>query len=205
VQKFMATVAIVYFSGSGHTQLVAEAVANGVRQVSGAEATLLRITGSQIVEGRWQDDATLAVLTAADAIIFGSPTYMGGVAGQFKTFLDAASGIWFQQGWKNKLAGGFTHSGSLSGDKQGTLIYLSIHAAQHGMIWVGPADLPSHYVGKTDGVNRLGAFLGVMGQSPMSMNGDPAALDAGDRLSAEQYGQRIAELAYAFKPVAVAA
>ena len=164
---FMASVAIVYFSGSGHTHLMAEAIAQGVQQVSGTQATLLQITGAQIVEGRWQDDRILEILNHADAIIFGTPTYMGGVAGQFKTFLDAASGIWFQQGWKNKLAGGFTHSGSLSGDKQGTLIYLSIYAAQQGMIWVGTGDLPSHYFGKSDGVNRLGSFLGLMGQSPM--------------------------------------
>lgn len=201
----MANVAIVYFSGSGHTHLMAEAIAQGVRQVSGVEATLLRITGSQIIEGRWQDDAVLEALNKADAIVFGSPTYMGGVAGQFKTFLDAASGIWFQQRWKNKIAGAFTHSGSLSGDKQGTLIYLSIYAAQQGMIWVGPADLPSHYFGKTDGVNRLGSFLGVMGQSAMSMNGDPAVLDEGDRRSAEQYGQRIVELARHLSPTLVAA
>jgi len=201
----MATVAIVYFSGSGHTHLMAESVAQGARQVSGTEAVLLRITGSQIVEGRWQDDAMLEALNQADAIVFGTPTYMGGVAGQFKTFLDAASGIWFQQGWKDKLAGGFTHSGSLSGDKQGTLIYLSINAAQHSMIWVGAGDLPSHYMGKSDGVNRLGSFLGVMGQSPMSMNGDPAVLDEGDRLSAEQYGHRIATLAQRFSPVPVTA
>jgi len=201
----MATVAIVYFSGSGHTHLMAEALAQGVQQVPGTEATLLRITGSQIVEGRWQDDAILEALNQADAIVFGTPTYMGGVAGQFKTFLDAASGIWFQQGWKDKLAGGFTHSGSLSGDKQGTLIYLSVFAAQHGMVWVGAGDLPSHYIGKTDGVNRLGSFLGIMGQSPMSLTGDPASLDEGDRLSAKLYGQRIAQFAHRLSRVPVTA
>jgi len=191
----MATVAIVYFSGSGHTHLMAQAIASGVSTVPGATVDLLRITGEQIVNGRWKDDETLAKLTAADAIIFGSPTYMGGVAAQFKAFIDAASEAWFAQSWKDKIAGGFTHSSSLSGDKQGTLLYLSINAAQHGMIWIGQSELPSFYFGNDDGVNRLGAFLGVMGQSPMTMGNADAALDSGDRLTAEKYGRRIAEAA----------
>ncbi len=187
----MATIAIVYFSGSGHTHLLAEAVAKGATSV-GAETKLLRITGEQIVNGRWQDESIMAALSQADAIVFGTPTYMGGVAAQFKAFIDAASSAWFAQQWKDKIAAGFTHSSSLSGDKQGTLLYLAINAAQHGMVWVGVGDLPSHYVGKTDGVNRLGSFLGVMAQSPMNMSGENVAIDPGDRLTAEQHGQRIA-------------
>jgi NAD(P)H dehydrogenase (quinone) len=189
----MATVAIVYFSGSGHTHLMAQAIAKGANKVTGTKVELLQITGEQIVNGRWQDAAILEKLNQADAIVFGSPTYMGGVAAQYKAFLDAASAAWFAQQWKDKIAGGFTHSSSLSGDKQGTLLYLSINAAQHGMIWVGAGDLPSHYVGKNDGVNRLGSFLGIMGQSPMNVSGAEAALDSGDRLTAQNYGQRIAE------------
>lgn len=190
----MAKVAIVYFSGSGHTQLMAQAIAAGAMGVADTEVELLRITGEQIVQGRWQDDALVDRLSQAEAIVLGTPTYMGGVAAQFKAFLDAGSTIWFTQRWKNKIAGGFTHSSSLSGDKQGTLLYLSTCAAQHGMIWVGAADLPSHYVGQGDGVNRLGSFLGVMGQSPMALNGEAPALDPGDFLTAKQYGQRIADV-----------
>jgi len=61
------------------------------------------------------------------------------------------------------------------------------------MVCVGFSELPSAYFGKTDGVNRLGSFLGVMGQSNLDMSGNPAEIDSGDRLSSEQYGQRIAE------------
>jgi NAD(P)H dehydrogenase (quinone) len=189
----MTTVAIVYFSGSGHTQLMAKAVAEGASQVAGTEVELHRIIGEHIVNGRWQNDEILASLGRADAIVFGTPTYMGGVAAQFKAFLDAASSAWFTQQWKDKIAGGFTHSSSPSGDKQGTLIYLSIYAAQHSMVWVGFGDLPSSYVGKDDGVNRLGSFLGVMGQSPFNLNGGDPVVEQGDRLTARSYGQRIAE------------
>jgi NAD(P)H dehydrogenase (quinone) len=200
----MATVAVVYFSGSGHTHLMAQAIAAGATS-QGVEVELLRITGEQIVEGRWQDAAILERLHQADAIVFGSPTYMGGVAAQFKAFLDAGGSIWFEQGWKDKIAGGFTHSSSLSGDKQGTLIYLSVNAAQHSMIWVGAGDLPSPYFGKDDGINRLGSFLGVMGQSPLNMSGGEAVLEEGDRLTAEKYGQRIAQAALRWSRQPVAA
>ena len=100
----MKSVVVVYFSGSGHTHLMAEAIAEGVQQVPEVEVELLRIHGEQIVNGRWQDDEITAKLDRADAIVFGSPTYMGGVAAQFKAFIDAASSRWFQQAWKNKIA-----------------------------------------------------------------------------------------------------
>ncbi|MEM9907274.1 MAG: flavodoxin family protein [Cyanobacteria bacterium P01_D01_bin.44] len=189
----MATVAVVYFSGQGHTQAMADGVAEGVKSVADTSAEVLRITGEQIQAGRWKDDDILGQLNQADAIVFGSPTYMGGVAGQFKCFLDAASEVWFQLGWKNKIAGGFTHSASPSGDKQGTLIYLAINASQHGMIWVGSADMPSQYVGKDDEVNRLGSFMGVMGFSELDMSGGDVEMNSGDVKSAKLYGQRIAE------------
>ena len=189
----MTNVAVIYFSGSGHTHLMAEAVAEGASQVAGTNVEMLRITGEQIVEGRWKDGAIIEKLNQADAIVFGSPTYMGGVAAQFKAFIDAASEIWFQQGWKDKLAGGFTHSSGLSGDKQGTLLYLAINAGQHSMIWVSPGELTSSLLGKDDNVNRLGSYLGVMGQSNLDMSGKPPELDPGDRLTSVLFGKRIAE------------
>ncbi|WP_292831862.1 flavodoxin family protein [Nostoc sp. JL33] len=99
------------------------------------------------VNGRWKNDEGLEKLNQADAIVFGSPTYMGGVAAQFKAFIDAASEVWFRQGWKDKIAAGFTHSSSPSGDKQGTLLYLAMNAAQHGMIWVNVGDLLPLFIG----------------------------------------------------------
>ncbi|MBE9009593.1 flavodoxin family protein [Pseudanabaenaceae cyanobacterium LEGE 13415] len=189
----MTKVSIVYFSGTGHTHLMAEAVAAGVNRVEGATAELVRITGDQIVEGRCQNQEALDKLSASDAIVFGSPTYMGGVAAQFKAFIDAASSVWFVQGWKDKIAGGFTHSGSYSGDKQGTLLYLATNAAQHSMIWIGNAE-------PNDGtVNRLGSYLGVMGQSAVDMSGAPAMLDTGDQKTSELYGERIAIAAQRWK------
>ncbi|MEO1294625.1 MAG: flavodoxin family protein [Cyanobacteria bacterium J06636_16] len=194
----MATVAIVYFSGNDHTHLMAESLSEGVK-AAGVTAQLLRIQGEQIKDGRWQDEGIRAAILAADAIVFGSPTYMGGVAAQLKACIDGLGDVWFEQGLKDKVAGGFTHSSSPSGDKQGTLLYLVTNALQHGMVWVGAADLPSPYIGKDDGVNRLGSFLGVMGYSPLDMSGGEPQMDKGDRLTAHQYGQRVAAITQKLK------
>ena len=185
----MTTIAIIYFSASGHTHLIAEAIAEGTQKTSDTTVQLLRITGEQITNGRWEDDAMVEQLNQADAIVFGTPTYMGGVAAQFKAFVDALSGAWAQQLWKDKIAGGFTHSAGLSGDKQGTLIYLAINAAQHSMIWVGAGEMT-----QPNGINRLGSYQGVMGQAVPDFTGTKSPeLDPGDRLTAVLYGQRIAD------------
>lgn len=191
----MKNIAIVHFSGSGHTTLLAQAIQRGTAAVPGVTTTSIRIEPSDIREGRYSNDGVFSQLAAADAILFGSPTYMGGPAAQFKAFADATAGIWFRQGWKDKLAGGFTGSGNPSGDKLSTLQYLGVLAAQHGMIWINAAEFPSHYLGKTDGVNRLGSYLGVMGQNT-SAPGTPPVLDPGDALTAEAYGRRVALLTF---------
>ncbi len=189
----MKTAVIVYFSGTGHTARLAEAVRQGVIEVADVAARLLPIDPARITEGRLQDPALLDEITRADAVIFGTPTYMGGVAAQFKAFMDASSGHWYRRQWKDKLAAGFTHSGSPSGDKLNTLFSLAVFAAQHGMVWIGNADLPSFYRGQTDGFNRLNSFLGVMGYTSQSPD-EPPTVDSGDLLTAEALGRRVAGL-----------
>ena len=188
----MKKIALVYFSGAGHTHLMAEAVAAGARAVAGVEVTLHRITGEQIKDGRWQDEATVKALQEAQTIVFGAPTYMGGPAAQFKAFADATGMLWYQRAWVGKLAGGFTHSGSPSGDKLNTLQYFAILAAQHGMLWITQPQIPSTYFGKTDGLNRLGVYLGAAGQTPFAP-GTPASVEPGDVLTGETYGRHVAE------------
>jgi NAD(P)H dehydrogenase (quinone) len=100
-------VAVAYHSGYGHTAKVAEAVVHGVMQ-AGKSAVLIDV--SNITEEQWLQ------LDGSKAIIFGAPTYMGGASAQFKQFADASSKRWFTQAWKDKYAGGFTCSLSMSGD-----------------------------------------------------------------------------------------
>lgn len=188
----MDSVAIVYFSGTGHTHLMAEAIAAGVHLHPDTRADLLRIEGTQIKAGRWFDEGCVERLQGAKAILFGSPTYMGGAAAQFKAFADYSSELWVQQSWKNKLAGGFTHGAALSGDKLNTLMYFSILAAQHGMVWVNPGEIDCTVQGATEETNRLGSYLGVMGQTYFNLERKEPELHAGDRISCEHFGQHIA-------------
>lgn len=182
-------IAVVYHSGYGHTKVQAEAVARGAGAVAGAEALLIPVE---------EAPERAAELGAADAIIFGAPTYMGSVSGPFKTFMDGTSKVWMDQGWKDKLAAGFTNSASQSGDKLNSLIQLAIFAAQHGMVWVSVGLLPGNNTskGSPEDLNRLGSFLGAMAQS----NGDEGP-DKGpsrsDLATAEHLGRRVAERAVA--------
>jgi NAD(P)H dehydrogenase (quinone) len=181
----MRKVVVAFHSGYGHTRKVAEAVVDGAASVAGIEAGLLDLSAL--------DDAGWRRLAEADAIVFGAPTYMGGPSAQFKAFADASSKVWFTQGWKDKIAGGFTCSLTMSGDKYATLMAMVTLAMQHGMIWVGLGMLPAERAGDPDRLNRLGSYLGVMAQAdnlPPDQSPPP-----GDLETAFVYGQRIAGFA----------
>ncbi len=87
----MTTISVIYHSGMGHTTKMAEAVAKGAGGVADTQVNLLFIEGKDINEGRWKNDDIMKKLDASDAIIFGSPTYMGSVSAQMKAFIDATS------------------------------------------------------------------------------------------------------------------
>ncbi|NOU08382.1 MAG: flavodoxin family protein, partial [Hyphomicrobiaceae bacterium] len=136
-----------------------------------------------------------AELAAADAIIFGAPTYMGSLSAPFKQFMDASSKAWYGDVWKNKIAAGFTNSASWSGDKLNSLQQLAVFAAQHGMIWTSTGMKAgfNSSTGKIDDINRVGSFLGLMAQSNTDQGPDVAP-PAQDRKTAELFGQRVAEV-----------
>lgn len=189
----MATISIVHFSGSGHTTKMAEAVVQGAASVAGVTAQLVTINGDDINKGRYKNDDVFKQLDASDAIIFGSPTYMGGPAAQFKAFADASAERWFRGGWRDKVSAGFTVSGSPSGDKLSTLHYFFTLAMQHGMIWVGMAESPYN----DKGINRLGSFSGAMGQAGQEPT--DVAPNAADKHTGELLGQRVATIALKLK------
>ena len=183
----MAKVVVVYHSGYGHTKRMAEAVADG------AEATLLAIDA----EGNLPADGW-ETLGAADAIILGSPTYMGSVSWQFKKFADASSKPWFSQAWKDKLFAGFTNSATMNGDKLSTLHYLFTLAMQHSGLWVGTGLMPSNAkAAQRNDINYVGSFSGAMAQSPSDSS--PAEMLAGDLETAKIFGRRVAEVAARIK------
>ena len=189
----MTKIAIVYHSGYGHTAKVAQAVAEGAKAANGGSQVDV-IPADSISDGDWSK------LDAADAIIFGSPTYMGSASAPFKAFMDATSGRWMHQKWKNKIAAGFTNSGSLSGDKMVTLQQLITLSMQHGMIWVGQAEAGPQPKGMevagSDQINRVGSYSGLMTQS--NNEGSDIAPPSGDLETAKRFGARVVEVTKRF-------
>lgn len=190
--KRTTRIAIVYHSSFGHTRRQAEAVEAGVREIDGIEALLLPV---ESVERHWDE------LEAAQAIIFGTPTYMGADSAAFKGFAEATSRTVMAKGylWKDKLAAGFTNSGARSGDKLATLIQLALFAAQHGMHWIN-LDLPpanSSAQGSEADLNRLGFWLGAGAQSNTDEGPDTAPPES-DLATARHLGRRVAEAALQF-------
>lgn len=186
----MTSVVVLFHSGYGHTERLARAVAQGIAGVADIDMSSIPIDPSGDVPNEAWD-----LLKAADAIVFGSPTYMGGPSWQFKKFADTSSKIWAMQGWKDKLAAGFTNSGSMNGDKASTLSWFVTFAMQHGMVWIGTGMMPANTkLARRDDVNYLGAFTGLMAQSPADASAAEAPAQ-GDLDTAMIFGQRIGNLA----------
>jgi NAD(P)H dehydrogenase (quinone) len=132
-------------------------------------------------------------LVAYDGLIFGSPTYLGGVSGPFRSFMDATGRLWQSQRLKGKLAAGFTVSSLPSGDKQSTLMSMFVFSMQHGMLWVGNPILPEQHAGVPydEAANRLGSWSGLMAQAGHSAPADSFA--PGDVKTARMFGRNFSE------------
>ena len=179
----MPKIEIVSYSGSGNTTKLAKRIA----KASGGRVWSLPHDG-ETKPAMWQ------ALDAADAILFGSPTYMGGPAWQFKRFADATGDRWEERRWQDKLAGGFTVSSATNGDKGECLSYFITLANQHGMLWVSLGQ-PSPRSRSSDEaqMNWSGGNGGVMAIAGRG------GLPEGDILSATAYGTRVKELAHRLK------
>ncbi|TCB38124.1 flavodoxin family protein [Acinetobacter sp. ANC 4910] len=182
----MSNISVVYFSGYGHTKVIAQTFAQEI------SANLIEIDANgDIQEQDWE------TLDQSDAIVFGAPTYMGTAPWQFKKFADATSKKWFTSAWQDKIFGGFTNSASLNGDKQVTLIQLQTLASQHGGIWVSLGLLPANSKSATrEDVNNLGGSVGLLVQTPSDASVDE--IPTGDLKTAKAYAQRIAKITNKF-------
>ncbi len=174
----MPNIEIVSYSGTGNTTRLAETIA----QACGARIWTIPHDG-EVKRKMW------GALDDADTILFGSPTYMGGPAWQFKRFADATGDRWYNRDWQDKLAGGFTTSSSTNGDKGECLSYFITLANQHGMIWVslGQSSPPSRATPQT-ATNWTGGNGGVMAITGRE------GLPEGDLQSAHDYGTRVKQL-----------
>jgi NAD(P)H dehydrogenase (quinone) len=181
-------ISIVYHSGSGHTAEMSHAVAKGVLSAGDVSVVEHQILDEDFKGGRWLNEEMLMQLDESDTIIFGSPTYMGSVSAQLKSFMDATSPRYLQRKWVNKIAAAFTVSGSPSGDKLNMLVTCSMFAMQHGMIWVGVAESPV----TGEGFNRLGVFFGAAGYALFEPPSEMPSIE--DKLTGEMLGCRVAML-----------
>jgi NAD(P)H dehydrogenase (quinone) len=180
----MKKLAIVYHSAHGNTQRIAELVSEGARTAPAVRTSLLRAEDLIAAPER---------LLEFDGFVFGSPTYLGGVSGPFKSFMDATGRLWKSHALKGKLASGFTASALPAGDKQTTLLSMFVFAMQHGMFWVGNAILPELHAGVPfdEAANRLGSWSGLMAQAGHS--GQAAGtFTPGDLRTARMFGANIA-------------
>lgn len=182
-------IAVIYYSGSGHTQVLAEAVV-AAASTNGARTALLRV--DHLTEESWR------LLDEADAIIFGAPTYMGSAPAAFHAFAEKTAGRWAAQKWHNKLGAGFTNAACKAGDKHSTLDYFSTFAAQHGMNWINLGLLPGwkSTKGTEHDLNRFGYFNGAAAQTFSDVGVD--GVQPADVATAEHLGRRVAELVSLF-------
>lgn len=176
----MKQIALVYHSAHGHTEHFAQHVVAGAQNVPGVNIHLLK---ADTVAG------TPDMLIDFDGFIWGSPTYLGGVSGTFKSFMDSTGRLWRQQQLRGKLASGFTVSSLPAGDKQSTLLSMLTFSMQHGMLWIGNPILPEQHAGVPyeEAANRLGSWTGAMAQAGHASAAN--SLAPGDLKTARLFGE----------------
>lgn len=186
----MSKVSVIYFSQTGLTRQLVKSLTEGL-ETSGMKTHVHEILGTEIIEGRYINKELFEEIKTSSAIVFASPTYMGGPAAQFKAFADASSEYWSDQLWSGKIAAGITCGGAPNGDQTSTIQYFCTLASQHGMLWLGLDLIDS------DGseINRLGCQLGVV--SHVLDN----KINPVDSNTAQYLGKRIAKMLRKFEQV----
>ncbi len=143
-------VLVLYYSTYGHVHNMAEAVAEGVNQVDGAEAVLRRVPETlppDVLEKMGAVDAqkslehipiaTVDDLASADAVIFGTPTRFGNMCGQMRQFLDATGQLWMNGALVGKVGSVFTSTATQHGGQESTILSFHITLLHHGFVIVG--------------------------------------------------------------------
>ena len=152
-------VLVVFYSMYGHIYKMAQAIAEGAKEVPGAEVVLRRVpeTLSDEVLGKMgaleaqKSMANIPVckvdeLAGADAIIFGTPTRFGNMCGQMRQFLDATGQLWAKGALVGKVGSVFTSSGTQHGGQESTILTFHVTLLHQGMVIVG---LPYAFAGQT--------------------------------------------------------
>ena len=200
-------VLIVYYSTYGHVHNMAEAIAEGVNEVNGAEAVLRRVPetlSDEVLEKMGAVDAqqtlahvpvcTVDELASADAVIFGTPKRFGNMFGQMRQFLDATGQLWAQGALVGKVGSVFTSSATQHGGQESTILSFHISLLHHGFVIVG---LPYAFQGQM----RIDE---VTGGSPYGAStiagGSGERMPSENELDAARFqGRHVAEIASKLK------
>ena len=142
----MAKVLVLYHSFYGHIETMANAVAQGAREVAGAQVDLKRVPETMSDElfakagGKASQAAPIAQpaeLANYDAIIFGTPTRFGNMSGQMRTFLDQTGGLWMSGALVGKVGSVFVSSATQHGGQESTILTFHPTLLHQGMVIVG--------------------------------------------------------------------
>ncbi|MBY4768129.1 NAD(P)H:quinone oxidoreductase [Burkholderia ambifaria] len=142
----MAKVLVLYYSSYGHVETMAQQVAEGAKSVPGVEVTLKRVPETIPADqakaiGVKVDQAapvaTVDELPNYDAIIFGTPTRFGNMAGQMRTFLDQTGGLWMKGALVGKIGSVFASTGTQHGGQETTITSFHTTLLHQGMVIVG--------------------------------------------------------------------
>lgn len=194
---------ILFYSAYGHIYKMAEAVAEGVKQVKGAEPVLMRVpetlspellkqTGVEAASKIYEHIpvATVDDLAKADAVIFGTPTRFGNMAAQMRAFLDATGALWQKGSLVGKVGSVFTSTGTQHGGHESTILGFHTTLLHHGMVIVG---LPYTFQGQT-------IMSEITGSSPYGAGtiagGSGERMPSENELEAARFqGRHVAEIA----------
>ena len=196
-------VLVVYYSTYGHVHKMAEAVAEGVKEVAGAEVALRRVPETlpqEVLEKMGAVDAqksfsnvpvcTVDELVEADAVIFGTPTRFGNMCGQMRQFLDATGQLWANGSLVGKVGSVFTSSATQHGGQESTILTFHVTLLHHGFVVVG---LPYAFQGQM-------TLDEITGGSPYGAStiagGDGSRMPSENELDAARFqGKHVAEIA----------
>jgi NAD(P)H dehydrogenase (quinone) len=196
-------VLVVYYSTYGHVHKMAEAIAEGVKEVAGAEVALQRVPETlppEVLEKMGAVDAqksfsnvpvcTVDKLAEADAVIFGTPTRFGNMCGQMRQFLDATGQLWANGSLVGKVGSVFTSSATQHGGQESTILTFHVTLLHHGFVVVG---LPYAFQGQM-------TLDEITGGSPYGAStiagGDGSRMPSGNELDAARFqGKHVAEIA----------
>ncbi len=162
----MSKILIVYYSMYTHIHKMAEAIAEGVREVPDCEVIMRRVPETlppEVIKAMGAQETQQAMahipvaqvddLAAADAIIFGTPTRFGNMCGQMRQFLDATGQLWQKGALVGKVGSVFTSSATQHGGQESTILSFHITLLHQGMIIVG---LPYAFAGQMDNAEITG-------------------------------------------------